>query len=222
MGTPHRKHSHAASQYDQITLTDRNAEHSTAWSAPGEPSNDSSCGPALCWSPPTGNPIPGSLRPWVCEDTARKWRHRWCQAPGLASLATRNGRSAPGFHAGADRPGQGSRPAARGRGRVAAVKVVVSGTGRPGRHQAGSASRSRPATVRRWLTQDAIKPWQYQSWIFITDPDFKVKAQRARPLRPGLGCKTVGHNEYVISADEKTSIQARCRCHPTLPPGVPG
>jgi transposase len=23
---------------------------------------------------------------------------------------------------------------------------------------------------------------------------------------------------YVISADEKTSIQARCRCHPTLPP----
>src|SRR6516162_1189116 len=25
--------------------------------------------------------------------------------------------------------------------------------------------------------------------------------------------------EYVISSDEKTSIQARCRCHPTLPPG---
>ena len=30
-----------------------------------------------------------------------------------------------------------------------------------------------------------------------------------RPLRP---------DEYVISADEKTSVQARCRCHPTLPP----
>jgi hypothetical protein len=26
-------------------------------------------------------------------------------------------------------------------------------------------------------------------------------------------------NDYVISADEKTSIQARCRCHPCLPPG---
>jgi DNA-binding CsgD family transcriptional regulator len=26
-------------------------------------------------------------------------------------------------------------------------------------------------------------------------------------------------NDYVICADEKTSIQARCRCHPTLPPG---
>ena len=28
----------------------------------------------------------------------------------------------------------------------------------------------------------------------------------------------LGTDEYVISADEKTSIQARCRCHPTLPP----
>jgi hypothetical protein len=27
--------------------------------------------------------------------------------------------------------------------------------------------------------------------------------------------------EYVVSADEKTSIQARCRCHPSLPP-APG
>jgi hypothetical protein len=31
--------------------------------------------------------------------------------------------------------------------------------------------------------------------------------------------KPLGPNDYVISADEKTSIQARCRCHPTLPPG---
>jgi hypothetical protein len=30
--------------------------------------------------------------------------------------------------------------------------------------------------------------------------------------------KPLGRNDYVISADEKTSIQARCRCHPTLPP----
>jgi hypothetical protein len=29
-----------------------------------------------------------------------------------------------------------------------------------------------------------------------------------------------GDDEYVISSDEKTSIQARCRCHPTLPPGT--
>lgn len=29
----------------------------------------------------------------------------------------------------------------------------------------------------------------------------------------------MGDDEYVISADEKTSVQARCRCHPTLAPG---
>ena len=40
---------------------------------------------------------------------------------------------------------------------------------------------------------------------------------------PARGTATpLGADEYVISADEKTSIQARCRCHPTLPPGRPG
>ena len=39
-----------------------------------------------------------------------------------------------------------------------------------------------PATIRRWLSEDALKPWQYQSWIFITDPDFAVKAQRVLDL----------------------------------------
>ena len=77
-----------------------------------------------------------------------------------------------------------------------------------------------PATIRRWLSQDALKPWQYQSWIFITDPDFAVKAQRVLDLYDRTWDGTpLGRNDYVISADEKTSIQARCRCHPTLPAG---
>ena len=77
-----------------------------------------------------------------------------------------------------------------------------------------------PSTVRRWLSEDALKPWQYQSWIFITDPDFAAKAARVLDLydRTWEG-KPLGCNEYVISADEKTSIQARCRCHPTLAAG---
>ncbi|MGW8485378.1 IS630 family transposase [Streptomyces sp. NPDC055886] len=76
------------------------------------------------------------------------------------------------------------------------------------------------STVRRWLREDALKPWQYRSWIFITDPDFRAKAQRVLDLyvRTWQG-EPLGADEYVISADEKTSIQARCRCHPTLPPG---
>jgi hypothetical protein len=75
--------------------------------------------------------------------------------------------------------------------------------------------------VRRWLSEDAIKPWQYRSWIFITDPDFAVKAQRVLDLynRAWEG-NPLGAGDYVVSADEKTSIQARCRCHPTLPAGT--
>ncbi|MFD7408176.1 hypothetical protein ACFV7R_37265 [Streptomyces sp. NPDC059866] len=75
------------------------------------------------------------------------------------------------------------------------------------------------STVRRWLDQDALKPWQYCSWSFITDPDFRAKAERVLDLyaRTWRG-RPLGADEYVISADEKTSIQARCRCHPTLAP----
>jgi hypothetical protein len=36
----------------------------------------------------------------------------------------------------------------------------------------------------------------------------------------GLQGAELGADEYVISADEKTSIQARCRCHPTVPPAT--
>ena len=31
--------------------------------------------------------------------------------------------------------------------------------------------------------------------------------------------KPLGVNDYILSADEKTSIQARGRCHPSTPPG---
>ncbi|WP_309231790.1 IS630 family transposase [Nocardia sp. SYP-A9097] len=77
------------------------------------------------------------------------------------------------------------------------------------------------STVRRILAEDALKPWQYQSWVFIRDPDFAAKAARVLDLYQRVwGGIPLGDNEYVISSDEKTSIQARCRCHPTLPPGV--
>ena len=84
----------------------------------------------------------------------------------------------------------------------------------------GIAAFVSASTVRRWLVQDAIKPWLHRSWIFITDPDFRPKAARVLDLyaRTWNG-EPLGEDEYVISADEKTSIQARCRCHPTLAPG---
>jgi len=68
------------------------------------------------------------------------------------------------------------------------------------------------ATVWRWLSEDAIRPWQYRSWIFPRDPDFQRKAARVLDLYHGVwGGEPLGPEEYVICADEKTSIQARHR-----------
>ena len=72
-------------------------------------------------------------------------------------------------------------------------------------------------TIWRWLSQDAIRPWRQRSWIFPRDPDFASKAGRVLDLYAGCwDGETLGKRDYVISADEKTSIQARIRCHPTL------
>jgi DDE superfamily endonuclease len=77
------------------------------------------------------------------------------------------------------------------------------------------------STLWRWLDEDAIKPWRYRSWIFPRDPRFAAKAGRVLDLYQRVFAgRPLGEGEFVISADEKTSIQARCRCHPTLPPGV--
>jgi len=74
-------------------------------------------------------------------------------------------------------------------------------------------------TIWRWLDEDALRPWQHRSWIFPRDPDFQTKAERVLDLYQGLWeGQALGANDYVISADEKTSIQARIRLHPTLPP----
>jgi hypothetical protein len=77
-------------------------------------------------------------------------------------------------------------------------------------------------TIWRWLTGDAVAPWRHRSWIFPRDPDFAAKAGRVLDLYAGsFEGRRLGPDEYVISADEKTSIQARLRRHPTLPP-APG
>ncbi|MGH3937838.1 MAG: helix-turn-helix domain-containing protein [Pseudonocardiaceae bacterium] len=56
------------------------------------------------------------------------------------------------------------------------------------------------STVRRWLAEDAIKPWQHQSWIFIQDPNFRAKAGRVLNLYARTWEGTpLGPDEYVIS-----------------------
>jgi hypothetical protein len=74
-------------------------------------------------------------------------------------------------------------------------------------------------TLWRWLSQDALRPWRHRCWIFPRDPAFAVKAGRILDLyQRRWENKPLGLRDYVLCADEKTSIQARRRKHPSLPP----
>lgn len=78
------------------------------------------------------------------------------------------------------------------------------------------------STVWRWISKDAIKPWQYRSWIFPRDPDFEVKAARVLDLYHATWRGVpLADDEFVVCADEKTRIQIRARRHRSTPP-APG
>jgi DDE superfamily endonuclease len=79
-------------------------------------------------------------------------------------------------------------------------------------------------TVWRWLSADAIKPWQHRSWIFPRDPRFAERAGPILDLYQGRWQGELLHpGDYVVCADEKPSIQARKRIAATRPatPGHP-
>jgi transposase len=154
----------------------------------------------------------------VCTDTARKWRRRFAEGrlAGLAD-APRSGRP-PAFTA-ADRaeavalacalPAESGVPLSRWSGPDLARELAA-------RCQLTVSA----STIGRWLAGDALKPWQHRSWISVRDPQFAARAAPALDLYAGTwDGRPLGAHDYVICADEKTSIQARCRCHPTLPPG---
>lgn len=152
-------------------------------------------------------------------DTVRTWRGRFA-AHRLTALGDRKRSGRPAAFTplqsaqvralACQLPAESGTPLSRWSAPEVAREVVA-------RAIAGAISAS---TVRRWLKQDALKPWQHQSWIFIAGPAFRSKAERVLDLyaRTWDG-ERLSADEYVISADEKTSIQARCRCHPTLAPG---
>ena len=152
-------------------------------------------------------------------DTVRKWRRRFCEH---------------GLHGLADRPRSG-RPSRFTPVQVVEVKALACTP--PPDHGVplarwsvaelateavgqGLVEAVSPATVRRWLAADAIKPWQHRSWIFPRDPDFVTKAGAVLDLydRRWQGVE-LADDEYVISADEKSQLQALRRRHPGLPAG---
>lgn len=72
----------------------------------------------------------------------------------------------------------------------------------------GIAGSMAPSTIRRWLRQDRIKPWQHRSWQKPTDPRFLQKAIPVLNLYEQAN-ELAQAGEIVVCADEKTSIQAR-------------
>ena len=65
------------------------------------------------------------------------------------------------------------------------------------------------ATLWRWLSSDALRPWKHRSWIFPRDPNFAGKAGPILDLyqRVWEGAP-LGADDYVICADEKTSYSS--------------
>lgn len=150
------------------------------------------------------------------EDTVRKWRDRFARSglDGLVDLA-RSGRPSR-FTAvqvaevkalACQLPAESDTPLARWSHAELAREAVARGI----------VEKISASTVRRWLVADAIKPWQYRSWIFPRDPDFATKAARVLDLyQRVVGGVPLGPHDYVISADEKSQLQALRRCHPEL------
>lgn len=160
----------------------------------------------------------------VGVDTVRKWRGRFAEY-GLGGLVDlpRSGR--PRRITALDRaavvalacqlPAASGVPLARWTGPELAVELSAQGL---------VDSPVSASSILRILAEHPVKPWQYQSWIYPRDPNFATRARvvldlyqgryEGEPLRPG---------DRILSVDAKPSIQARGRCHPTLPaaPGRP-
>lgn len=154
----------------------------------------------------------------ICVDTVRKWRKRFA-AHGLEGLKD------------AARSGRPRRITALERAEVTALACTLpaesglalsrfSAADLSAEAAARGLAQVSPSSVRRILRAAVIKPWRSRSWIFPRDPDFAVKAARVLDLydRVWQGCP-LGADEYVISADEKSQLQALRRRHPDLPPG---
>ena len=149
----------------------------------------------------------------------RRWRKRW--ATGDFSVADASGRGRKAFFP----------PLDHALVKAVACALVVE-TKQPlsrqsladvtARAQKALGKPIRRSTVWRIVPTDAIKPWRYKYWIFPRAPQCAAKAGPILDLYAGTWQgQPLGPTDYLLSADEKTSIQARRRGHPARPP-APG
>ncbi|MDR1427695.1 MAG: IS630 family transposase [Bifidobacteriaceae bacterium] len=158
----------------------------------------------------------------VSRETVRKWRGRYAaeRLPGLG-----------------DRPRPG-RPRRYTPVQVAEVKAIACSKPEDRdvplarwsvreiarQAEAEHVAAVSPATVARWLRADKLRPWQVESWISPRDPDFAAKGGAVLDLYQRIWeGRELRDTEFVISADEKTGIQAlrRVGANRPLAPGGP-
>src|SRR5262245_1475737 len=179
----------------------------------------------------------GSGRGWPCSCTSALRSPTSISPPGSTSTPTA---SAAGGSAGPKgplpsktHPGEAASPPFPPLDRAVVASIacdVVARTGNPLSRQSTTDLARRAAqeldkpisrtTVWGILDADAIKPWQYEHWIFPRAPDFFAKAAVVLDLYQGYWRdERLDPFDSVISSDEKTSVQARVRAHEALGPG---
>ncbi len=145
--------------------------------------------------------------------TVKHWRRRWardktimdlprCGAPRKYPASVR----AQIIALACTRPMEHGKPWQRWSGEKLAMVAVEKGI-------SDSISAS---TIRRWLDEDKVKPWQYHFWQKPSDPMFVQKATPVLELYEKAS-ELAEQGEAVACMDEKTSIQARKPIHETRP-----